>query len=233
MVYLFLAQGLFYHETEEYCISKLPQIVEQVGPGLWEGHNVYHIVEHMTEDPKRRMGIGRKLALWFQRPNQCSRQLKEVPLYEGFHHAQQFIQHHRDALVPKKLGNALEMNWSNEVFVLVVDETVGLVQSFVSPQEVWSLGFSPVPLHGLRECDVVAFDEPVGRPVVAVGRQEVVVELPEHMEGDSSVRSLDAVVCLAEHLVKLVECEMFGKELVGQPVHFDQTLQLHNPCGDE
>lgn len=136
-------------------------------------------------------------------------------------------------MVPKQLGDALEVHWSDEVFVLVVDETVGLVQSLVSPQELRSLRLCPVPLNRLSEGDVVGFDEPVGRPVVAVGRQEVVVELPEHVESDSAIWSLDAVVGLAEHLVKLVEGEVFRKQLVGESVHFDQTLQLHDACDVE
>ena len=80
---------------------------------------------------------------------------------EGLHYGQQLVQDHSDALVAKKFGNAFEVNRSNEVFVLVEDERVGLVQSLVSPQEVGSLGFGLVPLHRLRERDVVGLDEPV------------------------------------------------------------------------
>ena len=39
------------------------------------------------------------------------------------------------------------------------------------------------------------------------------------------------MVCLPEHLVKVVEGEMFGEELVGETVHLDQSLQLHDACG--
>ena len=80
---------------------------------------------------------------------------------EGLHHGQQLVQDHSDALVAKEFGNAFEVNRSNEVFVLVEDERVGLVQSLVSPQEMGSLGFGLVPLHRLRERDVVGLDEPV------------------------------------------------------------------------
>ena len=41
------------------------------------------------------------------------------------------------------------------------------------------------------------------------------------------------MVCLPEHLVKVVEGEVFGEELVGEAVHLDQSLQLHDACGVE
>ena len=81
-----------------------------------------------------------------------------------------------------------------------------------------------LPLNRLRELDISALDKSVGGGVVAIVWQEVVVELPEHVEGDSSIWRLDAVVGLAEHLVKLIEGEVFRKQLVGESVHFDQSL---------
>ena len=96
---------------------------------------------------------------------------------EGLHHGQQLVQDHSDALVAKKFGNAFEVNRSNEVFVLVEDERVGLVQSLVSPQEMGSLGFGLVPLHRLRERDVVGLDEPVERT-----RKESVVLVEDIIE---------------------------------------------------
>ena len=42
---------------------------------------------------------------------------------------------------------------------------------------------------------------------------------------------LNAVICFAEHFVKLVEREVFREQLVSQSVHFDQTLQFHDACG--
>ena len=44
---------------------------------------------------------------------------------------------------------------------------------------------------------------------------------------------LNAVIRFAEHFVKLVEREVFRKQLVSQSVHFDQTLQLHDACDQE
>ena len=90
-----------------------------------------------------------------------------------------------------------------------------------------------LPLHRLGELNVSAFNKSVCGCIVAIVGQEVIVELPEHVEGDSSIWRLDAVVGLAEHLVKLVEGEVFRKQLVGESVHFDQSLQLHDACDVE
>ena len=48
-----------------------------------------------------------------------------------------------------------------------------------------------LPLNRLRELDISALDKSVGCGVVAVVRQEVVVELPEHMQGDPGIIALD------------------------------------------
>ena len=42
-------------------------------------------------------------------------------------------------------------------------------------------------LNRLRELDISALDKSVGGGVVAVVWQEVVVELPEHMQGDPGI----------------------------------------------
>ena len=44
-----------------------------------------------------------------------------------------------------------------------------------------------LPLNRLRELDISALDKSVGGGVVAVVWQEVVVELPEHMQGDPGI----------------------------------------------
>ena len=66
--------------------------------------------------------------------------------------------------------------------------------------------------------------EPVGCSVIAVGGQEVVVELLKDVQHHSAIRSGHTVIRLLEHVVEIVEGKMFAKELVGQPVHFDQSL---------
>ena len=75
-----------------------------------------------------------------------------------------------------------------------------------------------------------ALVEPVCCSVIAVGGQEVVVELLEDVQHHSAIRSGHTVVRLLEHVVELIEGKMFAEELMGQPVHFDQSLQLYNSC---
>ena len=60
--------------------------------------------------------------------------------------------------------------------------------------------------------------------------QEVVVELPEHVEGDPAVGGEHVVVRLTEHVIELVEGQVLGQQLVGESVHPGQTVQLHNSC---
>lgn len=67
---------------------------------------------------------------------------------------------------------------------------------------------------------------PVGGAVVAVVGQEVIVELPEHVQRDPAVRSGDVVVSLAEHGVYAVQSQELTQQLVGHSVDFQQTLQL-------
>jgi len=52
--------------------------------------------------------------------------------------------------------------------------------------------------------------EPVSGSIVAVVGQEVVVKLPEHVQGGASVWSRHIVVGLAQHGIKVVE----GEELL-------------------
>ena len=115
-----------------------------------------------------------------------------------------------------------------------------------------------LPLNRLRELDISALDKSVGGGVVAVMWQEVVVKLPEHVQGDPGIiavsfqlkvrkeasrldsrkpiRSLPAVwsqhivVCLAEHVVELVESKMLGEQLVGEAVHSGQAVQFYYSC---
>ena len=85
-------------------------------------------------------------------------------------------------------------------------------------------------LDWLRELDVSTFHKSVRGGVVAVVWQEVVIELPEHVEGDPAVGGEHVVVRLAEHVVELVEGQVLGQQLVGKSVHPGQAVQLHNSC---
>ena len=70
----------------------------------------------------------------------------------------------------------------------------------------------------------VALVKPVCCSVIAVGGQEVVVELLEDVQHHSAIRSGHTVIRLLEHVVEIIEGKMFAEELMGQPVHFDQSL---------
>lgn len=70
---------------------------------------------------------------------------------------------------------------------------------------------------------------PVGCSIEAVVRKEVIVEFPEDMEGDPAVGCKHVVVGFCEHGRVLVQSQVLGQQFVGQLVHFQQSLQLHNP----
>ena len=59
---------------------------------------------------------------------------------------------------------------------------------------------------------------PVCGSVVAVVGQEVIVDLPEHMEGDPAVGGRHVVVGFPHHGIKIVEGNVLPHQLVGQAV---------------
>lgn len=67
---------------------------------------------------------------------------------------------------------------------------------------------------------------PVGRAIVAVVGQEVVVEFPEDVQCDSAVWSRYVVVGFTKHGVHAVQGQKLTEELVGHPVNLQQALQL-------
>ena len=67
---------------------------------------------------------------------------------------------------------------------------------------------------------------PVGGTVVAVVGQEVVIELPEDVQGYPAVRCRHVVVGLAEHGVKAVQSQELTEELVRHAVDVQKTVQL-------
>ncbi len=69
-------------------------------------------------------------------------------------------------------------------------------------------------------------DAPVGGSVEAVVGEEVVVEFPEDVQRDASVRSRHVVVRLSEHGVKLVQIQVLAEQLVRQFVALYKRLQL-------
>lgn len=69
-------------------------------------------------------------------------------------------------------------------------------------------------------------NSPICGSIVAVVWQKIKVELPEHMERDSSIGSRDVVVGLAEHGVEAVQRHVLGQKPVSQPVDLQQPLQL-------
>ena len=86
---------------------------------------------------------------------------------------------------------------------------------------------------------------PVCGSIVAIMWQEVIIQLPEHMKsypeevkkvikwsGISriplpSIWRQYIMVCLSEHVIKVIKSQVVREELVGEAVHFDKTLQLH------
>ena len=95
----------------------------------------------------------------------------------------------------------------------------------VSPEVVVGGGGQLVALDGIDERED-GLDEAVGRHVVAVLRQQVVVDLGEQVERDAAVRRRHAVVRLAEQRVEVAHRQVALQQAVRQPVDGDQRLQL-------
>lgn len=70
---------------------------------------------------------------------------------------------------------------------------------------------------------------PVGRAVVAVVGQKVVIELPENVQRDATVRGRHVVVGLPEHGVEAVQGQELAEELVGEAVDVQKTFQFLRP----
>lgn len=62
---------------------------------------------------------------------------------------------------------------------------------------------------------------PISGCVVAVIRQQVVVQLPEHVERDPAVRSQHPVVALSQDCVEIVQSQVAAKQLVTEAIHGD------------
>lgn len=77
-----------------------------------------------------------------------------------------------------------------------------------------------------------ALRSPAGGAVVAVVGEEVVVELPEDVQGDSPVGRRHVVVGLPEHSVEAVQRQVPAQQLVGHAVDFQEAIQLLRGRGD-
>ena len=67
---------------------------------------------------------------------------------------------------------------------------------------------------------------PVSGAIIAVVGEEVEVELPEDMQGDSAVGGRHIVVGLPKHGVEAVQGHVFTQQPVREPVDLQQPLQL-------
>ena len=67
---------------------------------------------------------------------------------------------------------------------------------------------------------------PVGGGVVAVVGQEVVNELPEDVTGNAAIWSTNVVVGLLQHVLKIVQGQVFTQHFVCQTINIQQSVQL-------
>ena len=67
---------------------------------------------------------------------------------------------------------------------------------------------------------------PIRGSVEGIIGQEVIIEFPKQLQGDSSVRRDDVVVGFLEHGVEVVQGQVFRQQLVSQFVDFDQSIQF-------
>lgn len=67
---------------------------------------------------------------------------------------------------------------------------------------------------------------PIGGRVVAVVGEEVIVNLPEHMEGDSTIRGRHIVIGFPHHGIKIIQFYELVHQFVGQTVTLDKSFQF-------
>jgi len=228
IAHLFLRKSLLDEKTEQDSVPELSEVVEQLGSSIRVLDNIKQFVLIVLEDTGGSVVIPRKLTVLRHSFHQRLGELKNVSLDQRLDHLEQFFNDHSNALVAEQFCHAGEVRRANKVVELRVDGVVGNVEGLASPQVVVGHLRSLVPLDGLREQDIPALDEPVGGCVVAVVGEEVIVELPENMEGDSTVGSQYVVIGLAVHVVEFIQGEMFRKEFVRQLVDANQRVEFNN-----
>ena len=67
---------------------------------------------------------------------------------------------------------------------------------------------------------------PVGRHIVAVLRKEVVTDLQEQRQRDTSTWNIDAVIRLAEQGIKWNKGKMMTQQFVCESIHFKKSLEF-------
>lgn len=72
---------------------------------------------------------------------------------------------------------------------------------------------------------------PVCGSIVAVVGQEVVVDLPEHMEGDSPIGGRHIVIGLPQHGIEIIQGDVLLHQFMGQAVTVYQPFQLLQTIG--
>jgi hypothetical protein len=75
-------------------------------------------------------------------------------------------------------------------------------------------------------CRCLGAYSPVGGAIVAVVGQEVIVQFPEDVEGDSPIGGRHIVVGFPEHGIKAVQCQEPTQQLVGHAIDFQEAIQL-------
>lgn len=61
---------------------------------------------------------------------------------------------------------------------------------------------------------------PVGGPIIAVIRKEIIVQFPKYMKSDSSIGSRYIMIGFSEHSIKAVQSHISAQELVCHLVYF-------------
>ena len=125
---LLLAEGLLDQQAEEHSIAKLPEVVEQLGPGVGVLHDVQQLVLIVLQDSRGAVVVSWQLAIFWHRLHEGPGELEDVPLYQTLHHLQQLLHDNSNTLITQEFGHAVEVDRPNKVAVLPKNRGIGNVQ---------------------------------------------------------------------------------------------------------
>lgn len=80
-------------------------------------------------------------------------------------------------------------------------------------------------------CFLIVFSElmsaiPVSCGIITIMLQEIIVNFPEHMKGDTSKRAGDLVVGFVQHTLKIIQWKQVFQQFMGQLVTFNQLFKF-------
>lgn len=228
IAHLLLRHGLLNEEAEDEGVAEFSEVVEQLRPGVRILDDVVELGLVVAQNSRGSVVVAGHLALLGHGLHEGLGELEDVALHQGLYDLEELFHDDCNALVAQKIGDSLEVRGAHEPRVLSVDGRVGNVEGFAAPQVVVGHLGRLVSVHRLTEHDPSSLDEAARGGVVTIVGEEVVVELPKDVERHPAVRGQDVVVRLSPHGVKVVDGQVFAKQLVSEAIHVQQAAQLHD-----